>query len=66
MVLLAGAGTLGRKVLIIVSDGGDNASHERLKTVVEKARRSNAVMYTVGLIDPNDTEGDRGVLEQFA
>jgi len=59
-------GTLSRKVLIIVSDGGDNASHVRLKTVVDRARGSNAVIYTVGLIDPNDSENDRGVLKQLA
>jgi Ca-activated chloride channel family protein len=59
-------GTLTRRVLIVVSDGGDNASHEQLKTVVENARRSNAVMYAVGLIDPDDKEGDREVLKQLA
>jgi VWFA-related protein len=59
-------GTLGRKVLILVSDGGDNASHERLKAVVAKARRSNGVIYTVGLIDPDDRDGGRDVLKQLA
>jgi Ca-activated chloride channel family protein len=59
-------GTLTRRVLIVVSDGGDNASHQQLKTVVENARRSNAVMYAVGLIDPDDKEGDRDVLKQLA
>lgn len=59
-------GTLTRKVLIVVSDGGDNASTARLKTVVDKARASNAVMYTVGLIDPDDSETNRGVLKQLA
>ena len=59
-------GTLTRKVLIVVSDGGDNASTARLKTVVDKARASNAEMYTVGLIDPDDSETNRGVLKQLA
>jgi VWFA-related protein len=59
-------GTHGRRVLILVSDGGDNASHEPLKAVVSQARRSNGVIYTVGLTDPDDTEGDRGVLKQLA
>ena len=42
-------GTRDRKVLILVSDGGDNASSQTLAAVVEHARRTNAVIYSVAL-----------------
>ena len=44
-------GARDRKVLIVVSDGGDNASTTTLKDVVEKAQASAAVIYAVALVD---------------
>jgi Ca-activated chloride channel family protein len=60
------SGTKTQKVLILVSDGGDNASRHSMETVVERARRSDVVIYTVGLIDENAEETNRGVLERLA
>jgi Ca-activated chloride channel family protein len=60
------AGTTTRKVLILVSDGGDNASRQSLAAVVDRARRADVVIYTVGLIDDDDEDADRGVLKQLA
>jgi Ca-activated chloride channel family protein len=62
----AETGTKMQKVLILVSDGGDNASHQTLEMVVERARRANVVIYAVGIIDENDDETDRGVLKRLA
>jgi VWFA-related protein len=59
-------GTNMRKIVILVSDGGDNASQHSLKMVVEQARRANVVIYAVGLIDENAEDTDRGVLKQLA
>jgi VWFA-related protein len=58
--------TLDKKVLIAISDGGDNASHYKLGQVLEDAGRSDAIIYTVGLFD--EAEGDRnpGVLMKIA
>src|SRR5262249_16666879 len=42
-------GTRSRKVLVVISDGGDNASEAKLANVLERAKRSNAVLYTIGL-----------------
>jgi len=60
------AGSRDKKVLIVVSDGGDNASKRSLADVMTLARQSNAVVYTVGLFDENDEEKNRGVLKRLA
>jgi len=50
-----------KKALIIVSDGGDNASHQKYSQVLALAQRSQVVIYSVGLVDA-DEEEDPGVL----
>ena len=55
-----------RKVLIAISDGGDNASAASLDTVLDAARRANVTIYTIGLIDPVSTDIDTGVLKKLA
>jgi VWFA-related protein len=40
-----------KKVLIVVSDGEDNASTARFEDVLEAALRTDAVIYTIGLSD---------------
>lgn len=57
---------LNRKALIVVSDGGDNASHHRLQQVLELAERSNAMIYTVGLFDASEADQNPSVLRRFA
>ena len=54
-----------RKALIIISDGGDNASAQKLSQVLELARKSQVVIYSIGLI--GDTgEVNPGVLQHFS
>jgi Ca-activated chloride channel homolog len=57
---------LDKKVLIVVSDGGDNASHRNLAQVLEAAGRSDAIIYTIGLFDEYDEDSDPGVLKKIA
>jgi Ca-activated chloride channel family protein len=57
--IAAGLGYLTRgrhqgKVLVIVSDGGDNASAASFDDVVRAAQASNTVIYTLAVIDPVD------------
>jgi Ca-activated chloride channel homolog len=59
-------GKYERKVLILVSDGGDNASRTRRQQVLANAQASNAVIYTVGVIDPMETDADPGFLRQLS
>lgn len=59
-------GTRDRKALIVVSDGGDNASVQTRDAVLEHARRTNAVIYTVALVDSADRDARPRVLKTLA
>jgi Ca-activated chloride channel family protein len=55
----------GRKALLIVSDGGDNASRHSLKEVAQLIQESRATVYTVGIYDPEDPDQKPQVLRRF-
>lgn len=57
----------GKKVLVVVSDGGDNASRETYADVVALARRSDAVIYAIGLAHPSaeDRDANPGLLKRL-
>jgi len=55
-----------RKVLILISDGGDNASHATLDDAIDKARKSDTTIYSIGLVDRDNPEVDVGVLKKLA
>jgi len=59
-------GTRARKILIAISDGGDNASRASLNRVLERARKSNATIYTIGIFDKDDPDRNPGVLKSLA
>lgn len=61
-----GRGRHQRRVLVIVSDGGDNASRATFDEVVTKAQASNAVIYTVALLDPVDRDTNPALLRRLA
>jgi Ca-activated chloride channel homolog len=56
---------LERHVLIVVSDGGDNGSQMELREIVDKVRRSNTVIYPVGVFD-EFTGGDKRAFRALA
>ena len=60
------AGSRDKKVLIVVSDGGDNASARSLSQVMKLAEQSSAVIYTIGLFDLEDPDRNPGVLKHLA
>ena len=60
------AGSRDKKVLIVVSDGGDNKSARNLDQVMELAGQSSAVIYTVGIFDESDEDRNPGVLKRLA
>ncbi len=60
------AGSRDKKVLIVVSDGGDNASARSLAQVMKLAEQSSAVIYTVGVFDEDDPDRNPGVLKRLA
>jgi VWFA-related protein len=41
----------GRKVLVLLTDGGDQGSQETLKTATEAAQKSNAIIYVILIAD---------------
>jgi Ca-activated chloride channel family protein len=60
------AGTRDRKALVVLSDGGDNASHRRLDDVLQIAKQSNATIYTIGIYDDSDPDRNPRVLKRIA
>src|SRR6266850_773194 len=59
-------GTYQRKALIVLSDGGDNASAAGLDEVLRAAENSGATIYTIGIFDPDDKDNNPKVLRQIA
>ena len=55
-----------KKVLIAISDGGDNASRHTLPEVLADVERANIMIYTIGLYDEFDEDRNPGVLKRIA
>lgn len=62
----ADRGALSRRALVVISDGGDNASTSTLEQIVADTRASNVVLYAVALVDPLNSDARPAVLRQFA
>ena len=59
-------GERDKKVLLVISDGGDNASTHKLAQVTDIAGRSSASIYTIGLFDEGDPDRKRKVVHRLA
>jgi VWFA-related protein len=59
-------GTRDKKVLIVISDGGDNASKHKLTEIMAAAAKSNVILYTIGIFNEEDGDSNPGVLKQLA
>lgn len=59
-------GTHQSKALVMVSDGGDNASTTTFAEVLRLTQASNTVIYAIGLVDPADPEANPKRLRQLA
>ena len=55
-----------KKVLIVVSDGGDNASKHKLAEIMALAGQPNAIIYTIGIFDDQDPDRNPVVLKRLA
>src|SRR5437660_4908847 len=60
------AGHRSRKVLIVVSDGGDNASRTNFDAVLDAALRKDVVIYTIGIYDRDDHDAKPKLLRRLA
>ena len=58
-------GHLEKKALVIISDGGDNASHLKYSQVLAQARQSQTVIYSIALVGSDDGEENPGVLRRL-
>jgi VWFA-related protein len=47
----------GRKILVLLTDGGDQGSQETLKTATEAAQKANTIIYVILLADPRYSSG---------
>ncbi len=55
-----------KRALIIVSDGGDNASHQKYSQILALARRSQVLIYSIGLVDASQQQDENpGVLRRL-
>jgi Ca-activated chloride channel homolog len=59
-------GSHDRKALVVLSDGGDNASHRSLDDVLDVARHSSATVYTIGVDDETNRDRNPRVLRRIA
>ena len=55
-----------KKVLVVLSDGEDNASTHSKQDMLHRARRSDALIYTIYTGDLASTRGDRDVMKKLA
>ena len=59
-------GKRDKKVLIIISDGGDNASKHKLTEIVTMVGQPDAIIYTIGIFDEQDPDRNPVVLKRLA
>jgi VWFA-related protein len=59
-------GRLAKKTLVLISDGGDNASDVTHDNLMKAAQESLATIYTVGIFDENDKDRNPGFLKDLA
>ena len=60
------AGSRDKKALIVITDGGDNASKHRLDDVLKLAGQSSALVYPIGVFSDDDPDRNPGVLNRLA
>jgi len=58
-------GHLEKKALLIISDGGDNASHLKYSQVLAQARQSEALIYSIALVGSDNEEENPGLLRRL-
>jgi Ca-activated chloride channel family protein len=62
-------GTKDKKVLLVVTDGEDNASRNSLEKMIREVQKTDTVIYTIGLLgqeNRKEAKRARKVLEQIA
>ena len=60
------SGTQEKKSLIVITDGGDNASVHNFKDVLAAVERTRAILYTIGVFDLEDPDRNPSLLRRLA
>jgi Ca-activated chloride channel family protein len=55
-------GKRDKKTLVVISDGGDNASKHKRRETLEMVESSIATIYAIGLFEADDPDRDPGIL----
>ena len=61
-----GHGRHERKAVVVVSDGGDNASRQTFSEAFEKVLASNVVIYSIAIVDPLALDRNPKALRRLA
>jgi len=59
-------GRRDKKTLIVISDGGDNASKATRQQMLDEVSRNFATVYTIGIFDEDSSEKDPSILAKLA
>jgi Ca-activated chloride channel homolog len=59
-------GSRDKKVLIVISDGGDNASKRKLTDMTALAGQPDVIIYTIGIFDSQDADRNPRILKRLA
>src|SRR5579863_6811281 len=59
-------GDRDKKVLVVVSDGGDNASKHKLSEIMTLVGQPGVIIYTIGIFDDQDADSNPLVLKHLA
>ncbi len=59
-------GRRDKKTLVVISDGGDNASRHTRRQALDAVERGLATIYAIGLFDDADPDRNPGVLRKLA
>lgn len=55
-----------KKALLVISDGGDTASRSSFKDLLDQVRRSETLVYALGVYDPRNPDRSPGDLKKLA
>jgi Ca-activated chloride channel family protein len=59
-------GDRDKKVLMVISDGGDNASKHKLTDIIALLGQPDVIVYTIGIFDVQNADRNPGVLKRLA
>ena len=59
------SGHMEKKALVIISDGGDNASHLKYSQVLTQARQSRSLIYSIALVGSAEGEENPALLRRL-